>query len=162
LGSALTAAEQGDGTALAGLATSYDAAGDYVPYLAVLCADGERPEGSEEWRTFAAGLTEVAPRLGAAVANEVLPCAFWPVPPTRDPSPPAPVGLVSVLVVGTTGDVVTPYEEAVQVAENLPGAVLLTHEGEGHTASGSRCVGEAVRRYLVDLRLPESGTICSS
>lgn len=162
LARAMSDAERGNGDDLARLAASYTASGDYTAYVATLCADSDHPEGGDEWKAFADRLREVAPRLGAAVANEVLPCAFWAVPPTREPSPVRPEGLAPVLVVGTTGDVATPYEDAVRVAENLPGAVLLTYEGEGHTATASTCVDRAVETYLVELELPESGTVCTS
>ncbi len=53
------------------------------------------------------------------------------------------------LVVGTTGDPATPYEQAVSLAELLDGATLLTFEGEGHTAYGSNtCVDAIVEAYF--------------
>ena len=51
-----------------------------------------------------------------------------------------------VVVVGTTGDPATPYEYAVDMARDLDSAVLVTHEGEGHTAYGSSaCVRRPCR-----------------
>jgi hypothetical protein len=40
--------------------------------------------------------------------------------------------------------------------------VLLTYEGEGHTASfsGDACVDDAVTNYLVNVEPPEDGTTC--
>ncbi len=53
------------------------------------------------------------------------------------------------LVIGTTGDPATPYEQAVALSELLDGAVLLTFEGEGHTAYGSNvCVDAIVEAYF--------------
>lgn len=54
------------------------------------------------------------------------------------------------LIIGTTGDPATPYEQAVALSEMLSGAKLLTFEGEGHTAFGSNdCVDGIVDRYLM-------------
>jgi pimeloyl-ACP methyl ester carboxylesterase len=162
LRTALSEARRGNGRPLAQLAERYTSSGDYLAYVAVLCADGPRPAGVDAWRQFAADLSAAAPRLGAATANELLPCAFWPAPPTRQPDAVAPRAMVGALVIGTTGDVATPYADAVRVAERLPGAVLLTHDADGHTGSGSRCVADVLRRYLVELELPEPGTVCAS
>lgn len=53
------------------------------------------------------------------------------------------------LIVGTTGDPATPYEQAVALSEILDGAYLVTFEGEGHTAYGSNdCVDTLVDEYL--------------
>ena len=49
------------------------------------------------------------------------------------------------------------------VAEQIPGAVLLTNEGEGHTIAlqGKPCVDDAVMAYLTDLEVPDDGTTCA-
>jgi predicted alpha/beta hydrolase family esterase len=52
------------------------------------------------------------------------------------------------MVIGTTGDPATPYEQAQALAELL-GGKLLTLRGEGHTAYGSNgCVNSLVDAYL--------------
>ncbi len=52
------------------------------------------------------------------------------------------------MVIGTTGDPATPYEQAQALAELL-GGKLLTLRGEGHTAYGSNgCVNSLVDSYL--------------
>jgi pimeloyl-ACP methyl ester carboxylesterase len=165
LAEALADAEHGDGTALDRLAAGYDGAvASFMTYVATVCADGPHPLGAGEAAAFADRLARISPWFGAAIANEVLPCAFWTVPPGRVPTPITPddpAGVVPTLVIGTTGDVATPYATAERVAAALPGAVLLTHVGGGHTASGrDRCVDDAVRRFLVDLEPPEPGTRC--
>jgi pimeloyl-ACP methyl ester carboxylesterase len=102
-----------------------------------------------------------APRMGHAIATELLACAFWPAAPDRPLAPVTPSGLAPVLVVGGTGDAATPYDDAEAVAGHLPGAVLLTADQPGHTAVlSSRCVHDEVLRYLVDLELPAPGTVC--
>lgn len=152
--------EEGDGTILAGLAQTYWTLGDYPPYVATLCADVEHPAGAEEARAFAERIEAAAPTMGAAVANEILPCAWLPTQ-GRAPAPIRAEGAPTILVVGNTGDVATPVEQAERVAEALDDAVLLVHEGEGHTSFGSSaCVDEAVLIYLVDLEPPAEGTVC--
>ncbi len=159
---ALLAADGGDPRRLAVLADAYLTASDsFGAYLAVVCTDSPRPSGIDGWRAMADRVAQRAPRLGAAAVNEVLACGFWPIEPTRQPAPVAPAGLAPALVIGTTGDAATPYGEAVVVAANLPGAVLLTFDADGHTAIGrSRCVAGAVRRYLERSELPEPGSVC--
>jgi hypothetical protein len=65
-------------------------------------------------------------------------------------------------VVGTTGDAATPYKDAQSLASQLPGGMLLTYKGLGHTAYGrsNACVSDAVDGYLVDLKPVQPGASC--
>ena len=84
--------------------------------------------------------------------------------------PPAPqepkitgAGAAPILVLGTTGDPATPYENAVGMARQLKSGLLVTLEGEGHTAYGqSDCVAGIVRSYLVEGTTPQDGVRCRS
>jgi pimeloyl-ACP methyl ester carboxylesterase len=157
----LRAGLDGDGSVLFSLAESYRAFGGYTSYAAVQCVDSPHPNGAAEFRAFAADLEAISPRFGSAIANELLPCAFWPADPTGDPAPVTAEGAGPILVIGNTGDAATPIEQARHVAETLDDAVLLTYEGEGHTSYGSsRCVDDAVTGYLLDLSVPAEGTVC--
>ena len=81
-----------------------------------------------------------------------------------DPDPGAGVGPrgTPILVVGTTGDPVTPYAWAVSLAKELTGGVLLTWEGQSHVAYFySPCVRAYVQAYLVAGTLPATGTTCT-
>jgi TAP-like protein len=71
-------------------------------------------------------------------------------------------GAAPILVVGTTGDLATPYEWAEALAGQMESAVLITHEGSGHTAyrKGSDCIDDAVDDYLIDGTVPEDGLRC--
>jgi pimeloyl-ACP methyl ester carboxylesterase len=112
-----------------------------------------------------AGIPEfgaVSPIFGPYLGWGGLVCAQWPVPP----SPPAAVtaaGAAPILVVGTTGDLATPYEWAEALAGQLESGVLLTYEGSGHTAyrRGSDCIDDAVDAYLVDGTVPQDGLRCT-
>jgi hypothetical protein len=66
------------------------------------------------------------------------------------------------LVVGTTGDPATPYAWARTVASTLANGVLLTRDGVDHVALFySSCVRSYDNTYLVSLRPPPPGTVCT-
>lgn len=161
LGPALTRALDGDGGALRRLADSYHDLGAYGSYAAVVCVDTPAPRGPEAYRAFAEEATRSAPRFGAAVANEMLPCATWPVPPSGPPTGVVARGAPPILVIGNTGDPATPLANARAVADRLDSGVLVVAELDGHTAYGAdSCVTRIVERYLVDLEVPPTGTTC--
>ena len=71
-------------------------------------------------------------------------------------------GVPPILVVGTTGDPDTPFQDAVTLAETLEKARLLTFKAEGHTAfERSTCAAAATTSYLADLVLPAVNTVCA-
>jgi hypothetical protein len=132
----------------------------YAPFAIVTCLDGAHPRGYDEWQQAVERYTARSARFGAVLANELLPCAFWPEA-SYEPRPLAAEGTPPVLVVGSTGDAATPYDSAVDVSETLATGVLLTVELEGHVALGdSPCATERITRYLVDLAVPEPGARC--
>ena len=94
--------------------------------------------------------------------SAALGCDGWPVTPTVSaPNYSAP-GAAPILVVGTTGDPVTPYASAEKLAQLLESGVLLTRDGEGHTAysQGNSCIDDAITNYLVEGVVPIDGTKC--
>ncbi len=162
LGPALGAALAGDGGPLWDLAAGYYSFGDFTSYAAVVCTDSPPPAGAEAYRAFAEEARRRAPRFGGAAANELASCATWPEPAPDAAASVQAVGTPTILVVGNTGDPATPYDNAVAVAAALHDAVLLTVESDGHTAYGSdECATEAIDTYLIDLRTPPDGTVCS-
>ena len=66
------------------------------------------------------------------------------------------------MVIGTTGDPATPYAWSQSLAEQLDDSVLLTFEGNGHTAYGRSggCIEEQVDAYLLEDTVPEDGLRC--
>jgi pimeloyl-ACP methyl ester carboxylesterase len=150
----------GDLSEIADLAASYTRLVAYAPFAIVSCLDGSHPAGYDAWQRTSAAFVERSPRFGRILANELLPCAFWP-PGTYEPAPVDAAGAPPILVVGSTGDAATPYDTAVSVARQLESGVLLTVELDGHIAIGdSECAEAAITRYLVDLVLPERGARC--
>jgi len=72
-------------------------------------------------------------------------------------------GANPVVIVSTTGDPATPYAEGVKLADDLESGVLVTFDGEGHTAYsqyGDQCVVDAVDGYLLRGIVPKDGTWC--
>lgn len=123
---------------------------DYPPFALVSCLDAEHPEGFDAWQRAARLAADRSPRFGRTLANELLPCAFWPQA-TLGPVDVRAEGAGPILLVGTTGDVATPIGQMTRVASALEGDRRLTVEGHGHIAIGSSpCVDEAVTRFLVD------------
>ncbi|MEL6983828.1 MAG: alpha/beta hydrolase, partial [Actinomycetota bacterium] len=161
---ALSDADNGD---VAGIRTFYGfyaGAADEAAYLAVVCTDSPVPVGAVGWDRLADQLIERSPRFGAALANEVRPCAHWPV---RDTTAPESVttdtteGLPPILVLSTLGDAATPVENAVNVAAGLDGATLVTVDDTSHIAYGRNfCVNEIVADYLATGELPEAIQRC--
>ncbi|MET8543232.1 alpha/beta hydrolase [Kitasatospora sp. NPDC004799] len=135
-------------------------------YAAISCADGPPPPTEAELGPALAELAARAPLTSGhdPVGTLLDPdCRAWPF---RSPEPPRPVrapGSAPLLVIGSTGDPVTPYVWAQRLAAGLEHGVLLTRDGDGHTGyDKSGCVRAAVAGYLVDGRLPAAGARCPS
>ncbi|MBS45388.1 MAG: peptidase S33 family protein [Nocardioides sp.] len=71
-------------------------------------------------------------------------------------------GAAPIIVIGTTRDPATPYEEAVALAAQLDSGVLVTRDGDGHTGynKGNACVDDAVETYLLGGDAPGSDLDC--
>lgn len=162
LGAALAEGLAGDGTRLRALADAYFDMAGYPAYAGVVCTDSPPPEGPRAYAAFAERARELSPRFGGSIANELLPCATWPVPARGGPARVEAPGAPPVLVVGNTGDPATPLANASRVAANLRASVLVTVESDGHTAVGSDdCVDRLVEAYLVDLVVPGTDQRCA-
>ena len=154
--------------ALADLYMERDAQGHYKNStdvrVAVNCVDKpqikDRAKAVDEDRRT----REVAPFMSYGDFTGLAPldaCAFWPVPPTTTPHEIHVSGLPPILIVSTTNDPATPYEQGVALAREL-GGTLLTFDGTQHTVvfQGNPCVDDIAARYLVDLTVPPPGTKC--
>ena len=89
-------------------------------------------------------------------------CAVWPVSGESERTPITAEGAPPILVIGTTGDPATPYEWAVALADQLDSGVLVTYEGEGHTAyrKSNSCIDSTVESFLLEGTVPESDPQC--
>ena len=127
----------------------------------VNCSDtAERPTVDQAEAT-AGRIRAAAPTFGEALGWATLSCVGWPQAATPMPELTG-AGAPPVLVVGTLGDPATPYVWSQQMSDALESAVLLTYEGDGHTAflRGGQCNEDAVVAYRVELTVPKPGTRC--
>lgn len=164
----IDAARDGDGSLLMryfDLFVERDPDGSYSPFFeantAIGCLDAPAPRDIQAYDSFYDQLRRDAPRIGAASSYLGLNCMLWPVEAVRQAAPIRATGAPPILVIGTTGDPATPYAWSQSLASQLESGVLLTYEGEGHTAFGgkSACVDDAVVAYLIELRAP-AGVHC--
>ena len=163
--------ELDDATELMALANSYaqrTSSGAYAGNLmesiyAVNCLD--RPE-SGEVADIAAAAEEAAaraPTWGRFIAWSSMACGLWPVEPVGGgPRVITAAGSDPIVVVGTTRDPATPYEWSQRLAAQLENGVLVSFDGDGHTAytRSNGCVDEAVDAFYLDGTVPEDGLRC--
>lgn len=151
----------GDLSGVAEMARWFTGLVAYTPFAIVTCLDTPHPAGPEAWARAADASVQVSPRFGRVMANELLPCAWWPRSAHHEPHRISAPGTPPILVVGSTGDAATPVEQATRVAADLAAGHLLTVDLDGHIAIGdSACADAAVTRYLVDLATPPAGARC--
>lgn len=128
---------------------------------AVNCLDVPHPRSLRLYWAALAPADQAAGVYGTAGVTAELTCRDWPSGGRRPHRVDAD-GVPPVLVVGTTGDPATPYEESVSLAEQFPEGMLLTYEGLGHTAygRGDACVTAKVDAYLVKGERVRPGATC--
>jgi pimeloyl-ACP methyl ester carboxylesterase len=133
------------------------------PFAAIACADSDNPSDPWAWEQAARRSDRHAPWFGAAWTWASSACAGWPASTKADrfTGPYAVTPSAPVLVVGNTFDPATPLSGARAVNRLLDGSRLLVLDGWGHGALHTGpCIGNAYERYLVNLTLPASGTVC--
>jgi pimeloyl-ACP methyl ester carboxylesterase len=165
LATTLAGAESGNGSSAASASRGYASGGSTNgadAEEAIDCLDHPVDRDTSVYPALAARLGAGAPIFGALLGYELLGCATWPVPATRTPAPASDPGAPPILVVGTTGDPVTPYAWARSLAGELSGGVLLTWQGQSHVAYYySACVRAIDQAYLLAGTLPAPGTVCT-
>jgi pimeloyl-ACP methyl ester carboxylesterase len=167
LAQGLAAAQKGDAKALFSLADSYSGRLEDGTYsnlfdanLAINCADTEEKYTETEIRTLVADWSQKYPLFGAGSAVGLYTCSVWKAHRTPLPERDA-AGSAALLVVGNTGDPVTPLPGAQDMAEDLDNGHLLIWQGNGHTAyPKTECVTAAVDNYLINLMPPADGLTC--
>jgi pimeloyl-ACP methyl ester carboxylesterase len=171
LGAALRKAQLRDNTSFL-LRPPSPASFDFLgPNVAVECVDRDYPQSRHLLKWNVKANAEAAPLLGPAMAygpptydhQHATACVQWPGEHvSRYDGSYRARGSEPILVIGTTGDPDTPYQDAVALSRRLDNAELLTFDAEGHTAFGrSACATDAVVGYLVDLKVPAKGTTCT-
>ncbi|MEY4508406.1 MAG: hypothetical protein RLZZ450_528 [Pseudomonadota bacterium] len=166
---ALLGAVRGDGGTLVELTDSYLERDDKGAYSnitevnnAVNCLDHAAPS-YDEVRAAAPKVQAAAPTFGVSTLSALLVCTHWGVKGV-EPTPPTGQGAPPIVVIGTINDPATPYVWAESLSDELASGVLLTWEGEGHTAytRGSTCIDQAVEAYFINLTVPAAGKRCAA
>lgn len=102
-----------------------------------------------------------APILGPYFGYADLQCAGWGGPAAW-PEPIRASGSGPILVVSTTQDPATPYNDGVALAHQLADGHLVSFHGDGHTAydTGHGCVDGVVDAYLLHGTVPSADPQC--
>lgn len=170
LGQALIAARQGDSAELFSLSDDYlerdPITGHYSNImdanLAVNCNDSTLRITDALVASTASSWIAKYPIFGKNAAASLYSCDSWPA--SGHPLPPASApGAPPILVIGTVHDPATPYAAAGVLAKALGSGVLLSWDGEGHTAyPKTSCIRTKVDSYLISDTLPTSDSCPSS
>ncbi|MEP6666046.1 MAG: alpha/beta hydrolase [Nocardioidaceae bacterium] len=129
---------------------------------AVNCLDHPEHESLQQIEQGGPAFRAKAPVFGQAAMWWPFTCSNWPVRPSAPQPDYSAKGAAPIVVVGTTRDPATPYEQAVRLAKELDSGVLLSRDGDGHTAygAGNSCIDRAINTYLAQGTPPKDGTTC--
>ena len=163
---ALAAAERGNGSGLLQLYDTYlerhkDGTWSnlFEDLFAVNCVDDPGPKDPSFPDTFAKDLQPLSPHFWAWVAYGYN-CIYWPVA-QKPPLKLTAAGAGPIVVVGTTGDPITPIESTKSLADSLEQGTLVTVDANQHTGYlANDCVVSAVDTYLINLQVPQKGLEC--
>jgi pimeloyl-ACP methyl ester carboxylesterase len=165
----IRAAARGNGSALEIAAQALRSPSGYEQLeapIAIACADSPAQNPPQAWRQVTNRLTTISFIYGPLSSWWLwAPCASWPVvSENRYTRPWNASTKTPILLISTTYDPNTPFANGQRLQRLLGNAVLLSHEGYGHTSTAdlSTCVERAEQRYLVSLIAPKPGSICSS
>ena len=129
---------------------------------AVNCLDRPDRATTEETAALASEWKKVAPNFGEYLAWSNISCSYWQAEATGVPKEITAPGTPTILVVGTVNDPATPYAWSQALATQLSKGVLLTLDGDGHTAyyQGSKCIDEIVDNFYLTGEV-EDGITCT-
>jgi pimeloyl-ACP methyl ester carboxylesterase len=168
---ALSQAVRGDGSVLLSISDAYNGRRGNGTYdtlaessSVIVCAD--RPDPIESFDDWVAEYRDAAakyPFLGGFVTDTPTGCDPR-LPRATDAELLGDVRVANVapvLVIGTTGDPATPFAGARDLVQRIAASRLLTFVSSEHTAyPKTACMEHAVDRYLLDGKLPRTGTRC--
>lgn len=159
----------GDPTEAFALADAYNGRNDDGSYdgntfeanLAIDCLESGGDYDLIDDRAEFRELKHDAPVLGPYFGFADLQCAGWRGPAAW-PDPIFARGAGPIVVISTTGDPATPYDEGVALAHQLASGHLISFHGDGHTAYdlGHACVDQAVDAYMVTGTAPVRDPQC--
>lgn len=136
-------------------------------YYGVECQDysypGATPEERAESLLRAGDVIDASlPRFSSIFYGD-MPCAFWHTANEKNTSPaPLIAQGIPTLVLGSTTDPATPYQNSVDVFNRLADGYLVTQTGGPHVIFGwgFACVDDLVTAFLVEDVLPDRQTEC--
>jgi pimeloyl-ACP methyl ester carboxylesterase len=168
---ALRLALAGDGRGLLRLADSYDGrdpnghypSNEVAANIAINCVDYPDVRSVDDVKAELPSYRQASSIFGPSIAWSSLNCVYWPAQPTDRPHTIRAPGARPIVVIGTTRDPATPYAGAQGLAAQLASGVLVTFDGDGHTAygRGSACIDQAVDQYLLKAVTPSRGLRCT-
>ncbi|GAB3200074.1 alpha/beta hydrolase [Nocardioides hungaricus] len=169
LDGALKAGLDGDGSALLRLSDLYHSRGGSTytdnsteALYAISCLDDPYAITAAEVPAQIPAFERVSPTFGSVFAWGLTSCLGMQVESTVRARVVDAAGAAPIVVIGTTRDPATPYQWAVNLADQLESGVLVSRDGDGHTGynSGNQCVDTAVEDYLIRGTVPEDGLSC--
>ena len=130
--------------------------------IAIACMDARSEWNPTEVAKQNARVVGASTVFGRYWQNGALTCSMWPYPLAKKPADLTAKGSAKILVIGTTNDPATPYAQAQALAKLLSGGVMVTYNGEGHTAYGrsNSCIDKTVDRYFINNLVPTSDPQC--
>lgn len=145
--------------------------GEYYPgdltHRAITCLDtswSRTLKTVADVKAFAARLKVGSRSFGESNAYQAAACFGYPIQPVE--TPPLPVSIVSpppTLLIAGSKDASTPAKWAGHVAGQIAGSRLLTRDGYSHISySKSACVRQHADEFLLNLTLPQAGTVCAT
>jgi hypothetical protein len=163
--------KKGDGTTFLRLADFYNDRADDGTYstntmeanIAISCLDARQPADDASMAAQNKAVIAASSVFGRYWQFGAITCEKWPFPIAKHPTSYAAKGAPTIVVVGTTGDPATPYQQAVDLAHSVfAKGFLVTYKGEGHTAYGrsNSCVDKVVDGWLVSGKLPAREPKC--
>lgn len=142
---------------------TFESNGSYA-ISAVNCLDRQGVVDEKWVEKESQRLAKKYPTFGSDLGGSGTMCQQWPAKGVRTPAPIHAKGSSKIVVIGTTGDPATPYAWAESLNKQLENSVLLTFEGNGHTAYGRSggCIEDAVDAYFVEGTVPKDGLRCEA
>lgn len=136
-------------------------------YEATTCVDNDFTADSKTTLERLDEIASAAPTIGEYIALDDyavldVTCNSWPYPAADAPTVYDAKGAAPILVIGTSNDPATPYAWAKSLANQLDSGVLISVEGEGHTAynGDNACVDNVVDQYFLDGTVPATDPQC--
>lgn len=135
-----------------------------APFTAIRASDDGTPQltpaEAADWLRHA--FFPYDDRLARAFGGSTMVSVMWPIAPADGPPLAGPTSAPPMLIVGTTGDLATPYTNATSLLATLEnGSHLLTYEGTRHAVSSVvPCLRDVVLAYLLDPTTPPATTRC--